>query len=316
MLPRQATILKEGGPVLTTINIEADQQRLDSYLAGQLASYSRAYLQKLIGEGRVTLGESGKPLKASWKTQAGATVCLDIPEPEPSALLPEQIPLDIIYEDDWLLVVNKPQGMVVHPAAGHRSGTLVNALLAHCAGQLSDLNGVIRPGIVHRIDKDTSGLLLVVKDNQIHAALAEQIRRHDVQRTYLAVVHGLVANDTGTIDAPIGRDPRNRQRMAVVSGGKPAVSHFRVIQRYQAATYLEVNLESGRTHQIRVHLQFIGHPVVGDPVYAHGRPDYGLHGQALHASALAFIHPATGQPFRLTCPLPGYFEDLLARLPR
>lgn len=295
-----------------TLPIDQDGIRLDSYLKDKLTGHSRAYLQKLIGEGLVTL--QGKPLKPSWKTVIGQSIELVVPDPEPSSLLAENIPLDIIYEDDWLLAVNKPQGMVVHPAAGHRSGTLVNALLSYCAGQLSDLNGIIRPGIVHRIDKDTSGLILVVKDNQVHAQVADKIRRHEIRRTYLAVVYGQVAAESGTIDAPIGRDPRNRQRMAVVSGGKPSVTHFRVLQRFQQATLLEADLESGRTHQIRVHLQYIGHPVVGDPVYAPGRKNYGLDGQALHARALTFEHPVSSETIALECPLPGYFTELLEKL--
>lgn len=295
-----------------TLPIDQDGIRLDSYLKDKLTGHSRAYLQKLISEGLVTL--QGKPLKSSWKTIAGQTLEVTVPDPEPSSLQAENIPLDIAYEDDWLLVVNKPKGMVVHPAAGHRSGTLVNALLSYCAGQLSDLNGIIRPGIVHRIDKDTSGLILVVKDNQVHTQVADKIRRHEIRRTYLAVVYGQVAAESGTIDAPIGRDPRNRQRMAVVSGGKPSVTHFRVIQRFQHATLLEADLESGRTHQIRVHLQYIGHPVIGDPVYAPGRKNYGLAGQALHARALMFEHPVSGQITAVECPLPDYLTALLEQL--
>jgi len=298
--------------MILTLQIDQDGIRLDSYLKSQLSGHSRAYLQKLIGDGLVTL--SGKPLKPSWKTVAGQTVDIVVPDPEPSRLEAENIPLDVIYEDDWLLVINKPQGMVVHPAAGHRSGTLVNALLNYCAGQLSDLNGIIRPGIVHRIDKDTSGLILVVKDNQVHAQVADKIRRHEIRRTYLAVVYGQVAAESGTIDAPIGRDPRNRQRMAVISGGKPSVTHFRVLQRFGQATLLEADLESGRTHQIRVHLQYIGHPVIGDPVYAPGRKNYGLSGQALHARALTFEHPVNGRTIALECPLPDYLTALLESL--
>lgn len=298
--------------MVLTIQIETDGQRLDSYLASQLPQYSRAYLQKLIGEGLATL--SGKALKSSWKTVAGQSVELFVPDPEPSGIRAEKIPLDVIYEDEWLLVINKPQGMVVHPAAGHRSGTLVNALLDYCSGQLSDLNGVIRPGIVHRIDKDTSGLILVVKDNQVHAAVADKIRRHEIRRTYMAVVYGQVAAESGTIEAPIGRDPHGRQRMAVVSSGKPSVTHFKVLQRFQHATLLEADLESGRTHQIRVHLKYIGHPIIGDPVYATGRKNYQLAGQALHARALTFEHPITGQVIRLECPLPDYFTSLLEKL--
>ncbi len=298
--------------MLQIIRISESGERLDRYLTGQLADCSRSYVQKLLADGCVTL--NGKPLKPSWKTTAGVDVQVDRPAPEPSRIEPEDIPLDIVYEDQWLLVVNKPQGMVVHPAAGHHDGTLVNALLKHCAGQLSDLNGIIRPGIVHRIDKDTSGLLLVVKDNRVHADLAEKIRNHEVKRTYQAVVHGRVEADQGTVDAPIGRDPRNRQRMAVVGGGKPSVTHFRVIKRYSAATWLEARLESGRTHQIRVHMQYIGHPLLGDPVYAGSRPDYHLAGQALHAGAIEFVHPANGRLLSLTCPLPGYFQTLLEQL--
>ncbi|HBP38088.1 MAG TPA: RNA pseudouridine synthase [Clostridiales bacterium] len=298
--------------MLLTILINEDLQRLDRYLARELPQYSRSYLQKLIGEGCVTL--NGKPLKPAWKTIAGQSVDLWIPNPEPSELQAEKIPLDIVFEDEWLLVVNKPQGMVVHPAAGHRSGTLVNALLDYCSGRLSDLNGVIRPGIVHRIDKDTSGLILIVKDNQVHAAVADKIRRHEIRRIYQAVVCGQVPGESGTIDAPIGRDPRNRQRMAVVGSGKPSVTHFRVLCRFSHATLIEARLESGRTHQIRVHLQYIGHPVAGDPVYAACRPSFQLAGQALHASALDFTHPVTGQEIHLECPLPDYFQKLLGRL--
>jgi 23S rRNA pseudouridine1911/1915/1917 synthase len=298
--------------MLLTIRINADQQRLDSYLAQQLPQYSRTYLHKLIADGRVTL--DGKPVKPAWKIISGQAVALQVPDPEPSVLTAEKIALDVVYEDDWLLVINKPQGMVVHPAAGHRSGTLVNALLEYCAGQLSDLNGVIRPGIVHRIDKDTSGLVLVVKNNQIHAAVAEKIRHHEIRRTYQAVVHGCVASETGTIDAPIGRDRRNRQRMAVIGSGKPSITHFRVLQRFAKATLLEARLETGRTHQIRVHLQYIGHPLIGDPVYAPGRSEYQLAGQALHACALDFTHPVTGRTLHLECPLPDYFRNLLERL--
>ena len=294
------------------IQITESGQRLDRLLAGRYPEYSRSYLQRLVEDGCATW--NGKALKSSWKTLAGAAIILQIPEPEPSPIEPEHIPLEIVYEDEWLLVVNKPQGMVVHPAPGHRGGTLVNALLDYCAGSLSDLNGVIRPGIVHRIDKDTSGLLLVVKDNKIHADIAEKIRRHEIGRTYQAVVYGRVAAKQGTIDAPIGRDPRNRQRMAVIADGKLARTHFQVLKRLDAATWLEVKLETGRTHQIRVHLQYIGHPVAGDPVYAGRRPAWQLAGQALHAGALDFIHPVSGQPMHLTCPLPEWFQALLKRL--
>lgn len=294
------------------LDVHESDMRLDRYLAIHVPEYSRSYLQRLIENGCVTL--LGKPLKSSWKTVAGVEIMVAIPEPEASPIVPEHIPLDIVYEDEWLLVVNKAQGMVVHPAPGHRDGTLVNALLDYCAGQLSDLNGVIRPGIVHRIDKDTSGLILVVKDNKVHADIAEKIRRHEIGRTYQAVVYGQVSTVQGTIDAPIGRDPRNRQRMAVVADGKPARTHFKVREQLNGATWLEVQLESGRTHQIRVHLQYIGHPVAGDPVYASKRPAWKLAGQALHAGALDFIHPVTGNAMHVTCPLPDWFQALLKRL--
>ncbi len=294
------------------IQIDQSDSRLDTYLAQVISGCSRAYIKKLIDSGRVTI--AGKPVKAAWKTVAGETVLIDIPEPEPTEIRAQEIELDIVYEDEWLLVVNKPQGMVVHPAAGHRQGTLVNALLHYCQGQLSDINGVIRPGIVHRIDKDTSGLLLVVKDNKVHAAVADKIRRHEIKRTYQALVHGVVTAENGTIDAPIGRDPKHRQRMAVVASGKPSVTHFKVLERFVQASHLEVELESGRTHQIRVHLKYIGHPVLGDQVYATGRKTFDLNGQALHASELRFEHPVTYEAVHLTCPLPDYFEDLLVKL--
>lgn len=288
-----------------TILIPESGKRLDRCLAELLPDYSRSYLQKLLSEGRACW--NGKVLKASWKTKTGLLITLDIPEPEPTDIKPEAIELDIVYEDSWIIVINKPQGMVVHPAAGHRQGTLVHALLHHCSGQLSDINGVIRPGIVHRIDKDTSGLLIAVKDNQIHRKISEQIRRHEVNRIYQAIVHDRVTVEKGLIDAPIGRDPRNRKRMAVVPGGKPAISRFKTLQSSDRASWLEVELETGRTHQIRVHMQYIGHPIVGDPLYAGHRPDYGLKGQALHAGRIVFEHPMTGQTLDLRVDPPDSF---------
>lgn len=294
------------------LSAEAEYRRLDRYLADSLPQYSRAYLQKLIAEERIRLG--GRKPRASEAVLPGQEIIIDLPEPKQTEIKAEQIPLDIVFEDEWLIVVNKPQGMVVHPAAGHHEGTLVNALLSYCSGRLSDLNGVIRPGIVHRIDKDTSGLLLVVKDNSVHMAVAEKIRRHEIRRIYKAVVHGNMEADEGTIDAPIGRDRHQRQRMAVTAGGKPSVTHFRVEKRFDRATYLEIRLESGRTHQIRVHFRHIGHPVLGDPVYARGRNDWGLEGQALHAAQLCFRHPVTDEKINLQAPLPRYFTELLERL--
>jgi len=288
------------------------EERIDRFLHSQMPDRSRSYIQKLIEQGCVT--QNGRLVRASTKTLLQAQIQVEIPEPAPSQLIPEQIPLDVRYEDEWLLVINKPQGMVVHPAVGHHEGTLVHALLAYCAGNLSDINGVIRPGIVHRIDKDTSGLLLVVKDNRVHAAIAEKIRRHEITRIYRAVVYGVPPSASGTIDAPVGRDPKNRQRMAVVAGGKPAVSHFSVLEQFREAAFVEVRLESGRTHQIRVHMKYIGHPVVGDPVYAPGRKTYGLQGQALHAASLSFVHPVSGETITVDSPLPESFEHLLEQL--
>ncbi len=286
--------------------------RLDFFISQQLGDFSRSYIKKLIVDGMVLI--NGGPAKASDKIRPGMRIEVDIPPAVKMNVEPEQIPLDIVYEDEWLIVINKPQGMVVHPAAGHHRGTLVNALLHHCEGRLSDLNGVIRPGIVHRIDKDTSGLLLVVKDNKVHAAMAEQIRSHTMARVYQAIVYGLVEAEEGSIEAPVGRDPRHRQRMAVVASGKPAITNFKVLKRLHEATHLEVGLESGRTHQIRVHCKYIGHPVLGDPIYAPGRKSYDLKGQALHAGKLTFKHPAKQRQMTVTAPLPSYFTDLLTQL--
>jgi 23S rRNA pseudouridine1911/1915/1917 synthase len=298
--------------LINRLTVDIAEERIDRYLHSQMQDRSRSYIQKLIEQGCVT--QNGKVVRASTKTLLKAEISIDIPEALPSHLIPESIPLDIRFEDEWLLVVNKPQGMVVHPAVGHHEGTLVHALLAYCAGNLSDLNGVIRPGIVHRIDKDTSGLLLVVKNNQVHADIAEKIRRHEITRVYQTIVHGVLPSASGTIDAPIGRDPKNRQRMAVVAGGKPAVSHFTVLEQFRQAAYLEVKLESGRTHQIRVHLKYIGHPIVGDPVYATGRKAFALTGQALHASTLSFVHPVTGATITVNSPLPETFTRLLEQV--
>ncbi|MGI6297953.1 MAG: RluA family pseudouridine synthase [Saccharofermentanales bacterium] len=291
------------------LTVEQADVRIDRYISEHLPEHSRSYIQKLIEQGCVL--QNGETVRASTKTLLQAEISIEFPEPEPSILIPEAIPLDIRYEDEWLLVVNKPQGMVVHPAVGHHAGTLVHALLAYCGNDLSDINGVVRPGIVHRIDKDTSGLLLVVKDNRVHASMAEKIRRHEVTRVYYTIVHGIMEAASGSIDAPIGRDPKNRQRMAVVPGGKPSVTHFKLLEQFRQAAYLEAALESGRTHQIRVHLRYIGHPVVGDPVYATGRKTYGATGQALHAGRLSFSHPVTGKQVTVEAPPPETFCQLL-----
>ncbi len=295
-------------------NVKAERAdvRIDRYLSESLPEHSRSYIQKLIEQGCVL--QNGETVRASTKTLLQAEISIEFPEPEPSVLIPENIPLDIRYEDEWLLVVNKPQGMVVHPAVGHHAGTLVHALLAYCGNDLSDINGVIRPGIVHRIDKDTSGLLLVVKDNRVHANMADKIRRHEVSRVYYTIVHGIMDAASGSINAPIGRDPKNRQRMAVVAGGKPSVTHFKLLEQFRQAAYLEAALESGRTHQIRVHLRYIGHPVVGDPVYAQGRKTFGAEGQALHAGRLSFAHPVTGEQVTVEAPPPDSFCQILEQL--
>jgi 23S rRNA pseudouridine1911/1915/1917 synthase len=299
---------------MTQIQLVAEQGdiRLDAFLAGQIHTHSRAFLHQLIVDGLVVV--DGCKVKPSLRLKSGQHILVELPETVDLSIAAEAIPLTVRYEDEWLLVIDKAQGMVVHPAPGHSGGTLVNALLDYCQGNLSDLNGVRRPGIVHRIDKDTSGLLLVVKDNTIHQSIADKIRRHEIARTYQALVHGVVNTDQGTIEAPIGRDPRNRQRMAIVADGKPATSHFQVRERFAKATWLEISLETGRTHQIRVHCQYIGHPVLGDLLYAPGRRDFGLSGQALHASRLQFVHPVTGESLVVESPLPAHFLNTLEQL--
>lgn len=295
-----------------SIQIPESGQRLDLVLSRLLPQYSRTYIQKLCAAGRVTL--AGRPLKPSWKTVSGAVIELEPLPLESSHLEAQQIPLDIVFEDEWLVVVNKPQGMVVHPGAGHKDNTLVNALLGRYASDLSDLGGAARPGIVHRIDKDTSGLLLVVKDNQVHARISAKLRRHEIDRVYQALVYGRVLAKNGMIEAPVGRDPRYRQKMAVTPSGKPARSYFTTCRSGDKASWLEVRLETGRTHQIRVHLHYIGHPVLADPLYAGKRPTYGLAGQALHAGHLGFAHPVTGEQMEFDCPVPDYFTKLADEL--
>lgn len=283
--------------------------RIDAFLASEMEGISRSYASNLIAEGRVRV--NGTIIKASFKVRADDRIEVDIPDPVLTSILPEQIALDIAYEDEYLLVVNKPQGMVVHPAPGHHSGTLVNALLYYCRGELSDINGVIRPGIIHRIDKDTSGLLIVVKNNEIHEKMARMIAAHDVVRKYRCLVYGNVQADKGTIDAPIGRSTGDRRRMSVTSSGKPSVTHFEVVERFPSATDISLVLETGRTHQIRSHMSYIGHPAIGDPMYAGRRPAYGLAGQALHSKELSFVHPVTGKDIFVQSELPSYYLDLI-----
>lgn len=296
--------------------------RLDAFLARQLPDRTRSYLSKLISQGLVGVGgtaDSGKPVtKAGFKVKAGQAVSVQLPQPEPLVALPEPIPLDILYEDEDLIVVNKPKGMVVHPAAGHFTGTLVNALLFHCQGSLSGIGGVMRPGIVHRIDKDTTGALLAAKNDKAHNCFADQLRLHSMTRRYRAIVLGNLKEDQGTVDAPIARHPTDRKKMAVClpDRGREAVTHYRVLERFGTYTYVECKLDTGRTHQIRVHMAHIGHPLLGDSVYGPSKCPYNLEGQTLHAMVLGFRHPATGAYMEFTAPLPEYFEDLLERFRR
>ncbi|MCF0145094.1 MAG: RluA family pseudouridine synthase [Eubacterium sp.] len=289
--------------------------RVDRFLADLPLSLSRTYIQKILKDGGVLV--NGRTVRASFRLSAEDRVCLHIPEVREPCIEAENIPLDILYEDEDLLVVNKPQGMVVHPSAGHMSGTLVNALLYHCGDSLSGINGILRPGIVHRIDKDTSGALVVCKNDSSHRGLAEQFAVHSCRRRYRAVLSGVLPQDAITIDAPIGRDERDRKRMAVVpeGKGKRAVTHLSVLQRFSSFTYTECVLETGRTHQIRVHTASINTPVLGDPVYGRRKcPFSELKGQVLHAMTLGFIHPRTGEIMDFTAPLPNYFEKLLQKL--
>ena len=289
-----------------------DGVRLDAFISSEL-DISRSLAAELIDGGKVTV--NGKPAKKSNKVMTGNEVSVELPELSEPEALPEDIPLDIVYEDDDLLVVNKPKGMVVHPAPGNPDGTLVNALLYHCKGSLSGINGVMRPGIVHRIDKDTSGLLIVAKNDSAHRSLAEQIKEHSFTREYRAVVYGNLKQDSGTVNAPIGRDPKNRQRMAIVYvNSKPAVTHYEVLQRFEGFTYIKCRLETGRTHQIRVHMASLGHPIAGDPVYGPKKVITKLQGQCLHAGLIGFIHPKTKEYLEFTSEVPEYFSSYLNSL--
>ena len=298
------------------VTAETAGERLDALLPALFPELSRAAAQRLIEQGAVTV--DGAAVKKNHRAAPGARVSVTLPEPEPAAPEAQEIPLEIVYEDADLIVINKPRGMVVHPAAGHADGTLVNALLWHCGDSLSGVGGERRPGIVHRIDKDTSGLILAAKNDPAHRALAAQLKEHSMFRVYEAVVYGAPMEDSGTVDAPIGRHPTDRKRMAVIhnQNSRPAVTHFEVIARYRGYTHLRCRLETGRTHQIRVHMAHIGHPVAGDPVYAGRRAekDAFLEGQCLHARELEFTHPRTGERLHLECPLPDYFMAFLRKL--
>ena len=284
--------------------------RIDKYISENAENMTRSAVQKLIAEGCVTV--NGKIPDKNLKIKTGDEIKINLPEPEICEALPENIPLDIVYEDEDLLVVNKPRGMVVHPATGNYTGTLVNALMYHCGDRLSSINGIIRPGIVHRIDKDTSGLLIVAKNDFAHNILAEQIKEHSFTRKYQAVVIGNVKDDTGTVNAPIGRHQTDRKKMAVtLKNSRNAVTHYKVIARYNGYTHVELTLETGRTHQIRVHMAYIGHPVAGDPVYSGKKYLTKLNGQCLHAYYISFTHPRTNEILAFSAPLPEYFTDFL-----
>lgn len=294
-----------------TVKSDISGVRIDSYLANIMEDMSRSYIQKLIDDGYIKVNET--QVKANYKVKIGDIITMCIPDPVQLEINAEDIEIEILYEDDDIIVVNKPQGMVVHPAAGNYSGTLVNALLGRCSS-LSGINGVVRPGIVHRIDKDTSGVLLVAKNDSSHKNLAQQIKEHTVNRRYIALVEGVIKNDRGTIEGAIGRHKIDRKKMDVVQGGKPAITHFKVIERFKNYTLIEAILETGRTHQIRVHMSHIGHPVVGDPVYGIKKQKFNLKGQALHAAILGFNHPKTGEYMEFKAPLPSYFGNLLNKI--
>lgn len=298
-------------PILLTTE-QGKHKRLDAFLAENVEGVSRAAAAKLIESGAVLV--NGKAAAKSCKLTGAETVEVSLPEPEPIDAVPQDIPLDVVYEDADVIVVNKPSGLVVHPAPGHPDGTLVNALLYHCAGSLSGVGGALRPGIVHRIDRDTSGLIIAAKNDAAHQSLAAQLKDHTLARTYECVVVGNLRDDGGTVDAPIARGPRDRKRMAVVTGGREAVTHWEVIARYPGYTYVRCRLETGRTHQIRVHMAYIGHPILGDTVYGAKKPVPGLTGQCLHAVGLRFAHPRTGEVVELSCPLPDEFTAMLKKL--
>lgn len=291
---------------------ENEGKRLDAFIASEVEILSRMRVKKLINEHNVLVNE--KIEKESYRVKQGDTVVIIVEPPKETKLEAEKIPLDIIYEDNDIIVVNKAKGMVVHPGNGNHNGTLVNAILAHCGDELSGIGGELRPGIVHRLDKDTSGLLIVAKNDKAHTAMSEQIKNHEVTKIYTALVRGIIQENEATIDMPIGRSSADRKKMAVNKDGKKAVTHIKVEKRYNKYTLLKIKIDTGRTHQIRVHLSQIGYPIMGDEVYSNGKNEFGVHGQMLHSSILEFIHPITGKKMHLEAPLPKYFKDILNKL--
>ena len=292
--------------------VEEDNKRIDAYLSEKLEDTSRVTIQRLISEEKILV--NGKKTKASYKVQEGDKIQIKEEKPVEVSIKAQNIPLEIIYEDNDIIVVNKPKGMVVHPANGNPDGTLVNAIMAICKDTLSGIGGEIRPGIVHRLDKDTSGIIIVAKNDKAHINLSQQIKDHKVKKTYIALVRGIVKENEATINMPIGRSEKDRKKMAVTKKGKEAITHFKVIQRYDNYTLLQVNIETGRTHQIRVHLSQIGYPIVGDEVYSNGKNEWNIKGQCLHAKSLEFIHPGTGTKMYLEAKIPEYFEEILKSL--
>lgn len=296
-----------------TADIEHEDQRIDRYLTEMLPEQSRSFFQKLIRDGFVMVNHI--IVKVNYRLKTGDVIEIDIPDAVPTEIVPENIPLDILYEDDDLLIVNKPKGMVVHPAVGHSTGTLVNAIMYHCQGNLSGINGEIRPGIVHRIDKDTTGSLIICKNDEAHRNIAEQIKEHSVTRRYVGVVAGTFSEESGMVEGAIGRHPNDRKRMTInEKNGKPAVTHYRVLQTLKGASFMEFELETGRTHQIRVHMASISHPLLGDTVYGNSKNPYKLQGQALHARTIGFIHPTTGEYIEVSAPIPEYMTELVRKL--
>ncbi len=299
-------------PIRLRASEESKNQRLDAFLASSLDGLTRSQATRLIESGEVAV--NGRAVSKSYKLAGGEDIAVTLPEPEPVEAVPQDIPLDVVYEDADVIVVNKPSGMVVHPAPGHPDGTLVNALLYHCAGTLSGVGGALRPGIVHRIDRDTSGLIIAAKNDAAHQYLSAQLADHTLARTYECIVVGALREDRGTVDAPIARHPTDRKRMAVVAGGREAVTHWEVIARYPGYTHVRCRLETGRTHQIRVHMAYIGHPILGDTVYGAKKEVPGLTGQCLHAVGLRFLHPRTHEVVELSCPLPEEFTRMLQKI--